>query len=241
MKILKKIGNAVAYPFKRTRAFAVTACCLSAFLVAASCVITQVTLINNTFNTLFGEERRVLKSGDPSAAQYYTMSDGVTDKKSALANANAVNEKICEEGFVLLKNENSLPLSSNAKISVFGMNSVDIVYGGSGSAAKDSADSVDLYKSLENAGISYNEKLKSFYEGKKSGGKGRPKSPSMGDVVTGFATGELALSEYAGGISAYAEGYTDAALVVISRIGGEGYDLPVTSVNTEGKIGRAHV
>ncbi len=235
MEILKKIGRAIAYPFKHTKAFVITACCLLAFFITASIVITQVTLINNTFNTLFGEERRVLKSGDPSKAQYYKMSDGITDKKSALANANAVNEKICEEGFVLLKNEKSLPLAANAKISVFGMNSVDMVYGGSGSAAKDSSDSVDLYKSLENASISYNKKLKTFYEGKKASGKGRPKSPSMGDVVTGFATGELALSEYSGGISSYVGEYKDAALVVISRIGGEGYDLPVTSRNTAGR------
>ena len=235
MELLKKIGRAIAYPFRRTKAFAITAYCLLAFFMTASIVITQVTLINNTFNTLFGEERRVLKSGDPSKAQYYKMSDGITDKKSALANANAVNEKICEEGFVLLKNENSLPLDENAKISVFGMNSVDMVYGGSGSAEKDSSDSVDLYKSLENAGISYNQKIKTFYENKKSGGKGRPKSPSMGDVVKGFATGELALGEYAGGIFSYVGDYKDAALVVISRIGGEGYDLPVTSVNTEGR------
>lgn len=239
MEILKKIGRAIAYPFRRTKAFAITACCLLAFFITASIVITQVTLINNTFNTLFGEERRVLKSGDPSTAQYHKMSDGVTDKKSALANANSVNEKICEEGFVLLKNENSLPLAANAKISVFGMNSVDMVYGGSGSAAKDSSDSVDLFKSLENAGISYNERLKTFYESKKSGGNGRPKSPSMGDVVTGFATGELALSEYNGGLSSYVGDYKDAALVVISRIGGEGYDLPVTSVNTAGRSNAA--
>lgn len=235
MGILKKIGHALAYPFKKTKAFSITACCLLAFFITASIVITQVTLINNTFNTLFGEERRVLKSGDPSTAQYYKMSEGITDKQSALKNANAVNEKICEEGFVLLKNENSLPLAAGAKISVFGMNSVDMVYGGSGSAAKDSSDSVDLFKSLESASIQYNTALKSFYEGKKAEGKGRPKSPAMGDIVTGFATGELALSEYSGGISSYVGEYDDAALVVVSRIGGEGYDLPVTSVNTAGR------
>ena len=235
MDILKKIGKAIAFPFKHNKAFVITACALLAFFITASIVITQVVLINNTFNTLFGEERRVLKSGDPSTAQYYKMSDGITDKKSALANANAVNEKICEEGFVLLKNEGALPLKAGAKVSVYGMNSVDMVYGGSGSAAKDSADSVDLYKSLTNAGISYNTALKSFYDGKKSSGKGRPKSPSMGDIVNGFATGELAQSEYSGGANAYAGEFTDAALVVISRIGGEGYDLPTTSVNTAGR------
>ena len=47
---------------------------------------------------------------------------------------------------MLLKNDGALPLGNYDKISVFGMNSVDLVYGGTGSAEKDSGDSVDLYK-----------------------------------------------------------------------------------------------
>lgn len=234
MKVLKKVGRALAFPWKHNKVFSIVTTIVLALLIAISVVVTQVTLINNTFNTLFGDVRRVLKKGDPSTAQYYTNSDGIENKADALAAANAVNEKICEEGFVLLKNDNSLPLASGAKVSVFGMNSVDLVYGGSGSGAKDSADSVDLYKSLENAGIDYNKKLKNFYEGKLSAGKGRGTSPSMGDIVEGFATGELAQSEYEGGIGNYTDGYKDAALVVFSRIGGEGYDLPRTMKNTEG-------
>ena len=65
MDILKKIGKAIAFPFKHNKAFVITACALLAFFITASIVITRVVLINNTFNTLFGEERRVLKSGDP--------------------------------------------------------------------------------------------------------------------------------------------------------------------------------
>lgn len=236
MKILKKIGAALAFPWKHNKVFSIVTCIVLALIIAISIVATQVLLISNTFNTVFGEERRVLVSGDPSTAQYYTPDDGIESKADALANANAVNEELCEEGFVLLKNDNSLPLAKNAKVSVFGMNSVDMVYGGSGSAAKDSGDSIDLYQSLENAGIEYNPQLKSFYEGKQSRGLGRGTSPGMGDRVVGFATGELALSEYSGGIGAYTEGYKDAALVVISRIGGEGYDLPRTMINADGSI-----
>lgn len=231
-----KIGNALLFPWKHNKALVITTAIVLVLLIVLNIVATQIPLVYNTFNTLFGEERRILISGDPSAAQYYTLSDGIETKADALATANAVNEKLCEEGFVLLKNENALPLSANAKVSVYGMNSVDLVYGGSGSAAKDSADSVDLFKSLENAGISYNPELKEFYETQQSQGKGRPDSPTMGDIVTGFATGELPQSAYSGGSAASNAGsYTDAALVVISRIGGEGYDLPTQSIDTEGR------
>ena len=215
MNILKKIGAALAFPWKYNKVFSIVTSLVLVLIIVVNVVVTQVLLISNTFNTVFGEERRVLVSGDPSTAQYYKPDEGIDSKADALANANAVNEELCEEGFVLLKNDNSLPLAANAKVSVFGMNSVDMVYGGSGSAAKSSADSIDLYKSLENAGIDYNPQLKSFYEGKQSQGLGRGTSPGMGDRVVGFATGEIAMSEYAGGIGAYTDGYKDAALVVI--------------------------
>ncbi len=236
MNIIKKIGGALAFPWKHNKVFSIVTCIVLALVIAVSIVATQVSLISNTFNTVFGEERRVLVSGDPSQAQYYTPDEGIESKADALAYANAVNEELCEEGFVLLKNDDSLPLARGAKVSVFGMNSVDMVYGGSGSSARDSADSIDLYKSLENADIDYNPDLKSFYEEKQSSGLGRGVSPAMGDRVVGFATGEISLSEYDGGIAAYTGDYTDAALVVISRIGGEGYDLPRTMLNTDGSV-----
>lgn len=233
-KIFSKIGNAFAFAWKHNKAFIITASCLLAFFFAATMVATQVAFIRNTINTSFGDERRVLVKGDPSKAQYYTLSEGITNKAGALAAANKLNERIGEEGFVLLKNEGSLPLSQNAKISVFGINSVNLVYGGSGSGGKDSSGAVDLYQSLSNAGIDYNGDLKSFYDGQKAAGKGRGKSPGFGAYLEGFATGELQLSDYSGGISQYYGSHTDAALVVFSRIGGEGFDLPRTMKSISG-------
>ena len=161
MKILKAIGGAFGFVWKNTRVWLITSVCLLVFFLTVSLIITQVTFINNTFNTIFGEERRVLVSGDPSEAQRYTFSEGIENKEDALAAANALNETICEEGFVLLKNDNGLPLAGETpKVSVFGMNSVDLVYGGSGSSARSSDTAVDLYQSLTNPGISYNQTLK---------------------------------------------------------------------------------
>ena len=230
-----KFLSILSYPFRKHKVYSIITLSTLALWTTVNCVVTNVDLISNTFNTIFGDERRVVKSGDPSKAVYYKTDEGINSKEDALNYANSVNKEMCEEGFVLLKNNNSLPLSKTSKVSVYGMNSVNMVYGGSGSAAKDSSDSIDLYKSLENAGISYNKDLKSFYEKKTSAGKGRPSSPSMGDILEGFETGELALSEYDKAPSQYADSYTDAALVVISRIGGEGYDLPTQSKNTKGR------
>ena len=204
-------------------------------MTVVNSVILTVPLIRNTMNTVFGEERRVLVSGDPSQAVYYELSKGINSKEDALAQANALNERLCEEGFVLLKNEGALPLAENARVCVFGMNSVDPVYGGSGSSAKDNSQGIDIYKSLDNAGIAYNADLRAFYEAKLKSGKGRTSKLNFDTgVLEGLETGELAMSEYDKPVSAYADGYADAALVVISRIGGEGYDLPVTMKGVAG-------
>ncbi len=225
----------LTYPFRKHKVYTIITLSTLVLWTTVNCVVTKVDLISNTFNTIFGDERRVVKSGDPSKAQYYKTDEGIKSKEDSLKYANSINQKMCEEGFVLLKNNNSLPLTKSSKVSVYGMNSVNMVYGGSGSASKDSSDSIDLYKSLDDANIQYNPTLKSFYEKKKSQGKGRPSSPSMGDILTGFETGELALQDYDKAPNLYADSYTDAAIVVISRIGGEGYDLPTQSKNTKGR------
>ena len=233
---MKKIRKFLKY----NRGFLITTAALSAFFVAFDVVAFAVPFITNTINTVLGDDRRTLKSGDPSKYQYYSNDEGITDKKSALDNANSVNEKVGEEGFVLLKNDSSLPLKANAKISIFGTNQNNIVYSGSGSSSKSNSDGVDLFKSLDNAGISYNKDLKSYYDNL-SKTYSRPASPTFGDIIDGFSTGEAPLDAYEGkNPSGLAGSYTDAALVVFSRIGGEGYDLPRSMKNISGVNSENH-
>ena len=73
---------------------------------------TQVPLVHNTFNSLFGEERRVVAKGDPADAMRFTPDEGIADKAAALAAANRVNEELCAEGFVLLKTTGPCPRGS---------------------------------------------------------------------------------------------------------------------------------
>ena len=56
-------------------------------------------------------------------------------REEALAANRELNEQIEGEGLVLLKNDNSLPISGDLKVSVFGKNSVNVLSGGSGSGA----------------------------------------------------------------------------------------------------------
>ena len=172
---------------------------LSAVLIIVLATLTPVARLvpwcYNGLNSLFGGERRVLEKGDPS--DYMRYKSDYANKFEVLPAANALNERICEEGIVLLKNEsNILPLASGAKISIFGKNSVNPVIGGSGSGASMSkVKYVDLYSAIESAGFVYNPELKAFYENESSGA-GRPSVPSYGSVLTGFPTGETPLQSY---------------------------------------------
>ncbi len=217
--------------------------------VAANIVCTQVGLVVNTLNNVFGYPQ-MEAHGDASKYEYYKTStaddsyeyynqgDGINSKEDALRAANELNETICEEGFVLLKNEETegekvLPLKGDETVTVLGKNSVNIMYGSSGSGGSDRSDARTLYESLDEAGIKYNEKIKAFYEDSSKSGKGRQDNPGMeSGVSTGIATGETPLSSYTDDVLESFQD-SDTAVVVFSRIGGEGFDLPRTMWESE--------
>lgn len=201
-----------------------------AFLLVASILLS--TVLYNVVSIVLGDKRRVSSSG-----QEVTLYESdYTDKADALSKSNAITREICREGFTLLKNDGALPLKEGAKISVFGKNSVDLVYGGSGSGGGNFANAKTIFDSLTSAGYKFNPTLKSFYENNSQSGEGRatnPKDLDNGEDATLY-TGETPQSRYTEAVkNSYAE-YSDAALVVISRIAGEGFDLPRTMKGVQG-------
>lgn len=197
--------------------------------------ILALSMFNGLLDTVFGGVRPIY---DNSMVSMYP-SLLATSKEEALGNAQAFNIKLAEEGFVLLKNDAAaLPLTTDAKISVFGKNSVNLSYGGSGSGGFDTSNSKDLYDSLEGAGFTTNPTLKQFYEDDTASGAKR--GSNSGDLDSGdnqrIAVAETPQSKYTEAVkSSYGE-YSDAALVVITRIGGEGFDLPRYQGTTEGAV-----
>ena len=73
----------------------------------------------------------------------------------------AITERIAAEGFVLLRNENdALPLSDSVtKLNVFGWDSTNPLFGGTGSGSSDGASSTGILASLQMAGYETNEEL----------------------------------------------------------------------------------
>ena len=190
--------------------------------------------LGGLMDTLFGSQRPIYS--DEVTSVYPTQK--ATNKAEAFANAQEVNLKLAEEGFVLLKNENTaLPMNKGARISVFSKNSVNLSYGGSGSGGFDTSNNKNLYESLNDAGFVTNPTLKRFYESSQSG---PVRTANSSDLDNGdnqkIAAAETPQSKYTDAVrNSYAD-YSDAALVVITRIGGEGFDLPRYQGDSEGAV-----
>lgn len=190
--------------------------------------------LGGLMDTLFGSQRPIYS--DEVTSVYPTQK--ATNKAEAFANAQEVNLKLAEEGFVMLKNENAaLPMNKGARISVFSKNSVNLSYGGSGSGGFDTSNNKNLYESLNDAGFVTNPTLKRFYESSQSG---PVRTANSSDLDNGdnqkIATAETPQSKYTDAVkNSYAD-YSDAALVVITRIGGEGFDLPRYQGDSEGAV-----
>ena len=148
-----------------------------------------------------------------------TGSGSISEETSA--EATDLVEDIADEGIVLLKNEGStLPLTAG-NLNVFGWASTNPVYGGTGSGAlNDAYHTVTLLEGLENAGFTLNTELSDFYTAY------RADRPTIAMGTQDWTLPEPPASTYTDEMMANAKAFSDTALVVIGRSGGEGADLP---------------
>ena len=219
-----------AFHTKQSKAWVIVTTILTVLLLVVN--ILALSMFYDLFSNLWGKERRITADGIEQI--YYT---DFTSKLEARQNGEYVNELVNEEGIVMLKNAGQvLPLPNGSKISVFGKNSVNLVYGGSGSAAGSGEYTKTIFESLDAAGFVYNPDLKDFYQSTDSG-SGRPSNPRMeNDGSISLSTGETPWSSYHQDVKDSFSEYGDAALIVISRIGGEGWDLPRTMLDKNGNL-----
>lgn len=202
---------------------------LCAAMIAGTCVANYYYVMVDRF---LGCERTVVKYYDADGNEVdggnFTegkfLSDYATEDELA-AEQLAVGEALVAEGAVLIKNEKSaLPLDKGNKVSCFSHSSVDIVYGSVGSGAIDSSSNPDLKTSLTDAGLNVNDKLWDFYS--KGGGSGYKRQvPGVaGGKDTSFKVNEVPWNRYGDTEKTSFSSFGDAAIVVISRTGGEGAD-----------------
>ena len=158
----------------------------------------------------------------PMSTMLDLVSGSGTINEETSAKATELVNEITAEGVVLAKDEdNVLPVASGSKLNVFGWSSTNPCYGGTGSGALNTAYPVtDLLTGLHDAGIETNEELSKFYTDYKAD------RPSVGMVEQDWTLPEPNVNLYTDEMMENAKAFSDTAMVVITRVGGEGADLP---------------
>lgn len=139
-------------------------------------------------------------AGVAQDGHYYTDYTTLEDAQAAAAQLAI---QIASEGDVLLKNANrALPLRGNERISIFGV--------GQDALAGSTTSDVLLADALEAEGFQVNKSLRQYYE----------------KIGTTFGSEDMAFDR---GVENSYGLYGDVALVVLSRGGGEGGDMPTVT------------
>ena len=130
-------------------------------------------------------------------------------------------QRVGEEGMVLLKNDGLLPLGEDVKkLNVFGWASTNPLYGGTGSGSSDSSTAVSILQSLKNAGFETNDGLSGMYR------EYRADRPTIAMASQDWTIPEPPVSVYNDNLIEATHEFSDTAVIVIGRSGGEGADLP---------------
>ena len=140
---------------------------------------------------------------------------------ATVAAARNLAEDIQRESVTMLQNsDGTLPLKSN-KVNVFGWASTNPVYGGTGSGSM-SADNptTSLLDGISSAGLKTNKELSDFYT------KYRADRPKVEMFAQDWTLPEPTANKYTSKLMDDAKQFSDTAVVVIGRVGGEGADLP---------------
>ena len=142
--------------------------------------------------------------------------------EETIQNSRDVVEEVAGEGIVMTKNTGGLPLASDVtNLNVFGWASTNPVYGGTGSGTVDASTAVSLLGGLENAGYSLNTELSDFY----TAYRGDRPAITINEGQE-WTLPEPTADSYTEEMLANAKAFSDTAVVVIARCGGEGADLP---------------
>lgn len=141
--------------------------------------------------------------------------------EQTVQNSRDIGEEIASEGIIMTKNDGMLPLSGTTNLNVFGWASTNPVYGGTGSGTVDASTAVTLLSGLENAGFTLNTELSDKYTAY------RGDRPAI-TINNGqdWTLPEPTADSYDDALMNNAKSFSDTALIVIARCGGEGADLP---------------
>lgn len=208
---------------------------VAALLLAVFCCVTSLGYAWEGFvNNALGIQAGDVVGSSKDAYVYKTdfTEDGLPSDEGLeklLEAEDAYNKQSLEESAVLVYNNGALPLDSKTKnITLLGRSVIDPVYrcNGAGGGA-DPNRTVGLDTALKNAGYSLNQKLLDAYSKSSTARKSGGSTASIGEENISFYTQELKDTF---------SSYGDAAIIMFSRIAGEGVDMAKVDVDNERQL-----
>ncbi len=152
---------------------------------------------------------------------YLNASKADALSEETIAASKDVIKRVGEEGLVLVKNNGLLPLKSDVKkLNVFGWGSTNPILGGTGSGSSDGSTAVGFLQSFQDAGYATNTDLTKIYTDY------RADRPTVAMASQDWTLPEPTVDVYTDAVMSQAKSFSDVAVIVISRSGGEGADLP---------------
>ncbi len=183
--------------------------------------------------------------------------------EASSASGQETSKRILQEGAILLKNAANegeetpvLPLQSSvSKVNVFGWRSIDWIYGSEGQNASGGvapetgdgeehfANNIDIYDALSDYGIQYNTRLFDMYNRyqKPDHLSANLKSAHI-STVNSLVEPDINKRDtyYTEDLLSYSKSFSDTAIVMISRMSGEGMEPSKSDQKKEGPEARSN-
>ena len=164
------------------------------------------------------------EEGEEEDTEYYKSEfDSVAEVKE---NGETQNQRVLEEGAVLLKNENdALPLEEGESINPYSVSVAKLVLAGTGSSGTNNDPGVSFLAGLKEAGFEVNEALYNWYASNFST-YGRV-NLNGGNIGANFSIREAPWSA----LPNSAKEYADTGIFLLARTSGEGADMAINTGN----------
>ena len=222
-KAYKKMKRKLVTPWK----VVAIVCAILTLIMGPLTVVLK--MFDNTVAAFVGGTFWELENEDPNA-QYF-VSD-FKDEDEMISYGLELCRQVEAEGAALLTNNGALPLAAGAKVSTLSSSSVNLVYGGTGSGNVDASKADNLKVALEKSGFVVNPVLWDWYLSEEGSAYNRSASAGESAVLAGQASiAEVPVAVYPQEVKDSMEGYGDAVIITLSRVGGEGYDLEFQAYN----------
>mgnify|MGYP003301673685 FL=1 len=222
-KAYKKVKRKLVLPWKILAIFC------AVLMLIMSVLTVALNMFDNTVAAMMGGTFWELENEDPSA-QYFVSDFATKDEMTAYG--LDLCRQVEAEGAALLTNNGALPLAAGAKVSTLSSSSVNIVYGGTGSANVDASKADNLKTALEKSGFEVNPVLWDWYQSDEGAAYNRSSGAGESAALAGQASiAEVPVAVYPKEVKDSLEDYGDAVIITLSRVGGEGYDLEFQAYN----------